>query len=65
MNRRVSWNVRVGIDRTPEDVQHGETVLQTVLLGNDRRLAELYKVYRLGVEGVQTIAPSPGCGPSL
>jgi hypothetical protein len=54
------FNVLVGIDRTPEDVRHGEAVLRAVLLGNDKRLAELYKVYRLGVEGVQTIAPVVG-----
>lgn len=58
--QRSGWNVPTDIDRTPDDVVHGEAALQAVLADNDKRLKELFKVYRLGIEGVQTIAPVLG-----
>ena len=56
----VRWAVRAAVDSDPGTARLGQSVLKAVLLGADRRLPELYKVYILGVQAVQTIAPLVG-----
>lgn len=52
--------VLAGLDITTGAGERGLRVFQAVLEGEDRRLAELYEVYLLGVQAAQTIAPVVG-----
>jgi len=56
----IRWSVQVGLDTTVEAASRGQAALEAVLEGADVRLDELYKVYLLGVEAAQTIAPIVG-----
>jgi hypothetical protein len=56
-----SWAVRVNVDSGDGIAAgHGRDALHAVLGGPDRRLAELYEVYLLGVRAVHTTAPVVG-----
>lgn len=52
--------VLAGLDTTAAAGESGLCVFRAVLEGDDRRLAELYEVYLLGVQAAQTIAPVVG-----
>jgi hypothetical protein len=55
---RTGWAIHVSLqaDTAPQ----AESALKAVLGGSDPRLADLYEVYLLGVQAVQTIAPVVG-----
>ncbi len=52
----IAWAVHIGLEAEAEAAPQGQAALEAVLKGADHRLAELYKVYLLGVRAVQMIA---------
>jgi len=57
---RSDWSIRAGWPEGLEPISSAQDAFAAITLGADDQLADLYKVYLLGVEAVQTIAPLVG-----